>query len=537
MLLLGGAVLRFSGLSFGQPPDATPNGTIHEAAALHPDEFLFVQRPLRMLLTDERNPKFFHNPSFLINTNYVVFWLTGERANMTWDERADLSARSQAPFRLYITARTFSALGGMLAVAATYAGARILSGHWGGIVAAAVVSASLPMVQHAHYATTSSLAAGFVAVSVWASLAALRGTLDEAWIAPTNNNMPWPWLFVLGGACAGLAAGNRYNAAAVSIVVFLAGCVLMWRARRMVWWVLVGWILFPVVFVFTTPHVIFDTAFVWSEFQFITNQYIGDEQNPLNVSPWLGLWYEVRYLVVFGVGLPGAVLVLIGVWRGWVMQRIETVILLAFLLPYTYVVLRTIRPLGADQMLVPIVPTVALFVGMGATRASQYVSRWVIGGVVMLPLLWFSVPVVVNFTLEDNRYQAADWAEQHLPEGARVHLYGPYNAPLNPTQYEMTQTFGTGETLSLGDVESPKYDIVIVSDAWIRHFERARYVDRDYAEAVLGAVDTLDAYRLYTEWSRWWVPGSEDAMHSATYWHQPGIRVYCLTELGCGSLD
>ena len=85
-------------------------------------------------------------------------------------------------------------------------------------VAGLLVAVSMPMVQHSHYATTSSLAAGFALLSIWASLAALRCSQRAA---------IWPRYLALAGIAAGLSAGNRYNAAAVGIVVFLAGWVLV----------------------------------------------------------------------------------------------------------------------------------------------------------------------------------------------------------------------------------------------------------------------------------------------------------------------
>lgn len=525
VVLLVAAALRIVGLGFGQPdlayaPEDAARNTIHENTPLHPDEFLFIQRPLRMLLTGELNPKFFHNPSFLINTNFVVFWLTGERQHLSWEGREAVGARRAAPFRLYLTGRMFSALGGVLAVAATYGAARYLTDRWGQIAAAALVAVSLPMVQHAHYATTSSLAAGFVMMAVWASL----GTL---------HRFRW-WMFALAGIGAGLAAGNRYNAAAVSLIVFFVGWVLLWRERapHRALWVGVGWLLFPLVFVITTPHVIFDTAFFVEEFRFITNQYIGDEQSPLNTVPLIGLGYEYRYLVLYGLGLPAALAGLVGLGIGLrgKQTRLALILLLSYLLPYSYVVLRTIRPLGADQMLVPVIPVFALVSGMGfaaITGRTPRRLRWgLLLALVVLPL-GVTLPVVRQFATPDTRYTAQAWVHANIPAGTRIHLDGPYNVPLDATVYEWTQTYSVSQLPALDDLRAAGVAYVIVSDAWGQHFRRTGYIDPAEVERVTAHFAAYEAAleRVYGV-PRPNLPGGDEPMHTASYWHHPRVLIY-----------
>lgn len=148
LLFAGG--LRTVGLSFAQPdpalfPSYAPLDAIHENQPLHPDEYFYVQRPLRMLLIGERNPDFYENPSFLINMQYVTYWLTGEQTRLTWDERADLSARSQPPFRLYMiragVLHAVGAGGGGGGLRGRTAHPRTLCGAGGGVAGGGVVTA------------------------------------------------------------------------------------------------------------------------------------------------------------------------------------------------------------------------------------------------------------------------------------------------------------------------------------------------------------------------------------------------------------
>ena len=530
-ILLLGAGLRFTGISYGQPnpayapQDATHN-TTHENIPVHPDEFLFVQRPLRMLLTGQLNPKFFHNPSFLINTHLVVFWLTGERSRLDWEPRADLSARRHTPFRLYLIGRGFSALGGMLAIAGAYGAARLITGRVGAAVAGALVAVSVPMVQHAHYTTTSSLAAGFVMVCIWASWLSLRRFVG--------------WRFALAGICAGLAAGCRYNAAAVSVVVFVVGLVILYQ-NRLFWvfiWVILGYILFPLTFLFTTPHVILDTAFVWSEFESITNQYIGSEDSPMNVSRWVGLWYELRYLAVFGLGLPAALAAVIGGSVGLQPgRRVAIASMLAFLLPYAYVVLRTIRPLGADQMLVPVIPPLAVLAGVGATwfygqlRRQTWLTAALLTGVIIAAPLYASLHLLRLFAQPDTRYTAQAWIHTNIPAGAAFHLDGPYNVPLDETIYPWTQTYGGQQAVTVAELQASDANYLIVSDAWYWQHERARFIAPSVLADMQAHLDAVDAVfePVYTV-PRPQVIGTNTPMHSATYWHQPGITIYCIAD-------
>jgi len=561
-VLLLAAGLRFIGLAFGEPdprymPTDAARQTTNENIAVHPDEHLFVQRPLRMLLTGQLNPKFFHNPSFLINLNLFTYALTGVQNELTWAERDGTGARREAPFYLYLIGRAYSALGGLLAVAATYAtvkiypslqlpprkqGGRAWSRYAAG-VAALLVAVSFPMVQHAHYATTSSLAAGFTMCAIWASLASLKA--GERWRGR---------LFMLAGICAGLAAGNRYNAAAVSIVVFAAGWVLLYRYRnrRMLVTVLIGWLLVPAVFVFTTPHIIFDTEFFLSEFRYITSQYLAGEDVPFTTD--YGLWFDLRYLALFGIGMPASIAGLIGLWavvratyvspvRDFLRRNsaaLFTIIMLLYLIPYSLVVLRTVRP--SDQMLVPIIPQAVVFAGLGAGWLYERLRKrsGIVGPTIALTLmavpLTLTVPLVRQFVNEDTRYVMQAWIYDHLPAGSRIHLNGPYNVPLDEAVYTWTQEFG-GELLTIEDALATGADYIILSDAWYFDVERSGEIvpeaDRQHIR------EYLIAYQGLTEIARIErpiFPGYDWTMNTASYWHNPGLTIYCTTLQSCNTI-
>ncbi|MGQ9887444.1 MAG: hypothetical protein ACUVSX_03045 [Aggregatilineales bacterium] len=548
-LLLFAAGLRFAGLSFGQPDpqfarSSVPYQLLPMEAPIHPDEFLFITLPLQMLVENRLNPKFYHNPSLLIYANYVTFAITGADNGIDPAVRRGLNGRQYAPFHLYVIGRAYSALGGLLAVGATYALARRVGGRFAALVAGLVAAASLPLVQHAHYTTTSSLAAGFTAVSAWAAFAWLR------------RGQRWP-LLALAAVCAGLAAGSRYNAAAVALVVGLVGLVGLyrWHARRVLAGVLAAWALAPLTFALTTPAVILDTEFFLEEFRYITGQYLAGIDVQFPVMPWVGLLLEYRYLALFGLGVPAALLVPLGVYATWaqrprlrdLLQRdsalLCTLILLVYLAAYSYVNLRVVRPNLSDQMLVPVLPQFALLAGLGAAwlcrrLPSRPLTRPALALAVVVVPLTLTLPFVRQLTQLDTREIMLAWIYDHVPRGAIFHLNGPYNVPLDPADYPWTQTYGS-QLVALDDLRAAGVDYMIVSDAWYHDTLRATpMTPPDYARDLQAYLDSIDSAFPRIAWIARPVWAGYDWMtHTPSYWHNPSLTLYCLNAAACGAIS
>ncbi len=557
MMLVFAAGLRLIGNTFGQPnpdyyPSYTPRQMIHSNTALHSDEFHFVSKPLQMLVKRQLHPHFFENPNFLINLNFVTYWLTGADNGITLADREGVGAREYAPFHLYPYVRTLSALGGVLAVAGTYAIARFMAGRHAAAAAGMLVTVSLPMVQHAHYATTSSLAAGFAAVSIWAAFATMRRA-DGGQTRLTRG------LFALAGLAAGLAAGNRYNAAAVSIVVCVAGLILLYRhrTRQMLSTVGVGWALFPLSFLFTTPYLLRDPEKFMADFRYITGQYAAG--TGISFSTAYGLYFEYRYLVLFGIGLPAAMAVLLGLYAAWrtrptradflrcILRRnsaaLYTTVLLLYVLPYSIVILRTPRPSSAEQMLLPVIPVFAAFAGMGVCWLSERLTlpaRARIPGLivilVIMPLV-FTVQAVQLFAQVDTRAVMETWIYEHLPPGSHVHLTGPYNVALDESIFPTTQTYG-GDLLPLDDIRALEADYLVVADTWFKDISLAwEVIPADYRQEVQAYLETFDhdLQRLAQLDSPAWI-GRDQFMSSMRAWHDPALTVYCLHEAACDAV-
>ncbi|MBK8031115.1 MAG: glycosyltransferase family 39 protein [Chloroflexi bacterium] len=523
VLLLFAAALRIIGISAGAPdmayfPADAAQNLLPIEAPIHPDEFLYVTTPLHMRAKHRLNPDFFENPTFLINLNLLTYIVTDTGSDLVWEAIKEIGQRQIAPFSLYVIGRWYSVLGGLLAVAATYAAARVVAGRFAALSAGLLVAVALPMVQHAHYATTSSLAAGFVALCLWASFAFVR---QRRWR-----------LFMLACLAAGFAATNRYNAAAVALVPFALGSVLIWRKQVKPLPVLLAWFGVPLAFLIGSPQILRDFSKFIADFRYIYSGYAVTGQGAMGFTPY-GLLYEYRYLITVALGIPGFLAALIGVGVLGREPRRESRLLLglllAYILPYSLVVLRTVRPSYSDQLQVPVIPAFAVLIGVGAAALARIPAlrrvRVLIPVLLITTPLLFTLSVVPRFAATHTRLLMTAWITQHIPAGARIHLDGSYNVPLDRTRYSVTQNyagdFPTLETLC-------QADYVIFSDAWFNDVERSEdLVSATDLELVRGQRALLETQ--FVELARIERPltlGRDLFMHTATYWHDPQIIVY-----------
>jgi hypothetical protein len=547
LLLLLAAGLRLWGLTYGQPNPAyaqssVPFDRLPLESPVHPDEYFFVSIPLQMAVSRYPNPKFYESPSFTVNVNFITYLLTGTGRNIDPAQLSSIAQREVAPFHAYVVGRVHIALSGILLVAAAYATARRLGGRYAAAAAGLLTAVSFTLVQHSHYATPSTDAAAWAAVCVWACIAALQQRRANTGI------------LLFAGVAAGLAATTRYNVAGVSMMVFFVG--LVWLVRYRAWRTVFGaWLLVPVVFVLGTPGIIFDFPKFSADFDRIFNQFlvtgVGFSQNYLS-EPWLSLTFHLRYIAVFSIGLTATIAVVLGVvaaWRGRVRgsalarhsNLLFVLMLLAYLLVYTLVVLRNIRPSYNDHMLVPILAHLTVLAGFGTAWLHQRLGGSRVLGAVLIavlivPTLIPALQYDVLVSQPDTRYQMQQWVYDHLPRGANIHLSAPYNVPLDPADYTTTQTyiddFTPPETL-----RDQGADYVILSDAWLHDVQRsAEFMTPEFVTQVRDYYASYDALPLVAEVARpQWV-GPNWIMHTASYWHHPGLRLYCLTDAACDAV-
>jgi hypothetical protein len=519
-LLLFAAALRLTGIAFGQPNpqyNRSLDPLLHEQTVLHPDEYFYVAIPYEMLVRGRKLPHFYENPSFLINLNFVTFALTGSGRDADVARWQGLTNRSFAPFPLYVIGRVYSALGGLLTVAGVYAAAKLLAGKRGAALAGLLTAISMPLVQHAHYSTTSSLATGFSVMCLAACLMCLK-----------RPNLP-RLLWLTAGICAGLAAGNRYNAAAIAIVVFLTGLVALNRHRtqQTAMLVMMGYLAVPLTFLLTTPGAIFNFDEFWQQFRFIYGRFASSG------GVMSGLFYEYRYILIFGTGVLAVPLILAGLYAlrrpRW--QALAAGISLIYLLAYSLVVLNTSTPAIGDQLTLPAIPVWIVLAGIGAGWLLNRLPKHRL----MLPLLAALVILLPAIpTLQwlhvlrqpDTRQLMQAWIYANIPRGTKIHLGGSYNVALDAADYQVTRD--DVYHMTLAQLGNSGVDYVVYSDA-VAFASR-----RNSPAGLLG----LGYYEYGTLAKRAWIErphlfGETLLPNNSVYWHNPGIYIYCMRAEHC----
>ena len=555
VLLLFAAGLRIIGISFGQLdpdyfPSTAPLGMVHEQIPLQPDEFFNVAIPVNMALRNRLNPEFFNYPAFIINTNFVLFHLTGVLEGLSLDDRDSLTLRDDAAFPLYVMSRMYSVFGGMLMVAGAYAISRIVAGRYAALCAGLLVAVSYTLVQHAHYIKPGSLAAGWMMLAAWACVAALYAC------CPRSRHR----LYLLAGAVTGLAATTRYNAAAVGLLLLLAGLILLYRyrTRRMVLMVGLSWMAAPLVFLLGSPYTLLDFRHFWRDFSWIVGQYTStgvSVPDHFLVDAWSGLAYIIIYTALFATGIPALAAMGLSFAAGW-QERPKTknqvlrqnspllyVTLIGLLiLVYALVALRIIRPGHSGSVLLLILPFIALLSAVGAGWLVERIPlpkrllMPVVALVLIIQPLVLSVQVVKMFTRQDTRLVMLQWIHDSIPGGARVFLNGSHNVPLDEALYPNEQQFvAYAETLPDGD----RYDYMIYSDALAFDILRSgMMVPPDVLQWQRDYLKRLDAnFKRIAEIQRPVWTGSESMMNTASYWHNPTLIVYCLNPRSCGQIE
>lgn len=546
-LLLFAAGLRMIGLSHGQLapshfPSYAPYGMTHEAAPIHPDEFLSVSIPVNMLLRNRLNPGFFNYPSFIINTNYALLRLTGAADGWSLAPREDYSLRAYADFSLYVFSRMYSVFGSMLTVACAYAITRIIAGRYAAIFAGLLVTVSYTLVQHAHYIKPASLATGWMMLAVWACVASLVSRRQRE-----RSRM------VLAAAVfTGLAATTRYNAAAVAIVVLITGLIELYRnpSQRALLRLFLSWLLIPLVYALCSPYTLRDYESFWRDFSNIVAQYQvpGQVADYFLVDHWTGFAYLWLFIGIFSLGLPAliaAVFAFIAAWqeRGSHFFARNTAGLLVIMispmiLAYSLVVMRTIRPGHTDHMILPILPFIAIFSGVGADwigrkiKSPSQITLPVLTLVLIIQPLVMSVQVVEMFSQPDTRQVMLQWIHEHIPRGSSFFLNGSYNVPLDE-QYYPSESQPERYRVDIPSGEA--FDYMIVSDALAFDILRAPAIVPaqviEWQREYLRHLDSM--YPRLAEISRPAWTGSEAMMNMAPYWHNPTLILYCLKPALC----
>ncbi|MGJ3237641.1 MAG: ArnT family glycosyltransferase [Anaerolineae bacterium] len=546
LLLLFATGLRFVGLDFGRPddlyfPSYAPTQTIHQNTVLQPDEYQFVTPPLRMALTGSLNPEYYINPPLPTYITYLHIQLTGSATGLSHADREGLNEREYAPFWIYFVARVHSALLGVLTVAVTYVLARMMGGRYSALFAGVLITVLPLLIQYAHYAKNSGIATGLSVLCVWASLMALR-----------SPRWRW-WLLMLAGIAIGASSASRYNASPASIVLCLVGIILYVRQPHFTTavGVLGGWLLFPLTFLISIPAIIFAFDQFWYGFTYGFNHYI----TGLHVTnAGQNVRIEVmRYLFVSVLSLPVVVAMFWGIVvtiprklfrRNFLMHNspaLDLMLIMAYLVPYVWVVLNPTNLFRSQELLLPILPVLIVFAGLGAGWIIKHINTQStrLMALPLLMLILIAQPIVMTLQFNyliikpDTRELMQQWLYEQLPAQARIHLVGSYNVALDESFFDVSQTYD--QFISFDELLADGVDYVVVSDAYFNNIALTDEVGT--LEVVAQAKAYIADYLQHPDRLAWidrpQVLFADNPLHLASYYHNPSLYVICINPSVC----
>lgn len=516
---LSHGIPRFDTASINRYSDWLNPGYIY-----HPDEFAYVGIPYRMLVTREWNPHYYHNPPLNLYTNLAFFTLIGAD-NLPHDE--EHGDREIASFNLYFSARYLSMLYTLLMIPLVYAAGRVAFGRRAGWMAAAIAALAPLSVQHAHYATPNAQTIMLASASLLAGLVIYRRAA---------RGLPLWLVYGIAGLLTGLTISARYNAAVVGLVVGLA-ILLDWRRHRRWLPLAIGAAAVPIGLVLGIPGLILAPREVIGQIREILDWYQIQGGGP-GFTAERGVqsyYFHLRYLVLMVLGplvvmatLAGLVLALRR-WRSDSNHEAVSAILVAlYALVYAVIALAGSR-LQAN-LLPPLIAPLALLAGYAFARVSSgwgAAKRWGLAAALLAWPMAISIMFAVRIAAPDNRIDAEKWINENIPTGTSVYLLGPYNVPVDPQKYVVTQTYG-GEA-QIDDVRASGAQIIVYSDAYpfsvLRdpHISLPEDVEREHAiRQVLS-----EGWTRLAHFDRWPWPGEHLAPDDVSYWHQIGITIYC----------
>jgi 4-amino-4-deoxy-L-arabinose transferase-like glycosyltransferase len=417
----------------------------------------------------------------------------------------------------------------LLTVVMTAAAGQIAFGRGAGRMAAGIVALSPLIVQHAHYATPNAQTTMISTAALLVALVIVRGRYAAS--------RTWG-VYILGGLLVGLTMATRYNAVVVGMVTGLAMLTDGWRKRR---WgpVAAGYAAMPIGLVIGLPGLVLVPSEVINQVRDILTVY-RNEGGGDGFTAGHGLasiFIHWRYTVLMVVGPVTTLAALLGLaltqrrWRSarWPEAWIGAV-LAGYMLVYTLLALPGKR-LQAN-LLFPLIVPLALLAGYGVMWMWRQTGRrrWVAAGLAAALLAWpalLSLLFVYRITTPDNRERAQAWLYQHVPRGSTVHILEPYNVPVDPLDYRVSESFA--RQVEPEQLQETRVQVIVYSDAY------AWVVLRDPALSSAKGIAREKAIQdiLETEWIKlatfkrmpW--PGENLPPDDVSYWHQMGITIYC----------
>ena len=436
-ILGAGLVLRLWGIGFGLPSlyNADEGFTVRQAllfgaGVLQP--YTYVVSPFM---------------PYIVTVLYGAYFLLGLLTGR-FHSPSDLAIQYfNEPTLFYLLARLVSVVFGMVAIGVAYLLAKRAYGRGAGLLSAAGVALSPVLVRHAHYGLPDVPAACLLLVALYA----LFRFVEE----PSRRR------FVLAGVLVGLAIVMKYYstwalAVSFTVAVFLAARHEQWPRRRVLSRVFLGGLMAIGTFAVVSPYTVLDFDTFWADavlFQLGTQVGYGQALSRM-------LAYYASALALEGLGLPLAILALVGLAYAIYRRRSADLLLIAFVVPYMIVLL----PQGRAQLnwIVSVVPVLAIL-GAAALDAAwraapaTWRQRWPLALLLVGALVWpaaeRSGKGAASFSWPDTRTLALTWIEANIAPGAKIVSDPTWTVPqLRQNRASLTRSLD--ERATSKDIES-----------------------------------------------------------------------------------
>ena len=440
--------LRFGGLGWGIPIyDAE---TAKEASGLrvsfHPDEDNFLWNLTRVRpekLDFAVNDFHWGTLQYHLITLALLMAELLEFVSTPWRE-SFVGFHPVEFARIFVTGRTVSAVLGSCSVLVAFGIGKRLYGNQAGLVSALVL-ALLPLhVVKSHDLTADITMVFFVLVTVWRQLIAREH--------PSAPNHLW------AGVAGGLAVAAKYSAVFLlpaAILTHLIEPLGGWRRKAHFYsGVMVGFFL-------GEPYAFFYRQQFWKSVEPYLQSGAVPERAVPSYAVLLGL--QAKNLVIFGLGIPLTLVLVIAGWRVLVPYLHSEKRLAVFsgsrsgsganrwfkATPYTLLFLAGVSFVCSilvlrQPMLRYALPVAVLLVFPAAKslcemsrssvgRSLAVTALVVTGGLTLLQVKILTQPHPFN--------QAFGWVERHLPRGASIQKGWPEFPPLNPAKFRIMNFF------------------------------------------------------------------------------------------------
>nr|WP_260173959.1 glycosyltransferase family 39 protein [Nocardioides albus] len=331
----------------------------------------------------------------------------------------DVTERLAAdPGEIFLVSRVVVAALATVLVYLVYRLGRRLYGAAAGLIAGALLGFAFLPVFYSHQALNDIVTLIPVTLAVWASLRAYEdGRLAD---------------FTLAGAMVGLAAGTKYSAGPIALVVGLAGLLRLLERKDQLRPTLIALVCSGVfcfaAFVLVNPFLVID-------FDYAIRQYSGQSaQLPAGKIGQSGAaWSYYPYSLIWGLGAVPVAMALLGAISGLRSDRSRTLLLVLF--PVVLYLYASTQGRFFARWMLPTYPILAVLAGLGAVVLATWVARRLaargrtrVAGLALptVALLVLAQPLAdsvrssVILTRTDTRTLALDHIREHLPPGARI---------------------------------------------------------------------------------------------------------------------